>query len=267
MAGGYAHAFGPFALGGAVKLYAQDASANQGFGATGDIGALITLPYLDGIRFGAVARNLIGSVKFESGHTDNFDQSYVLGLSVKPLRGLTLAADYDITHSAGRVGAEYQIIDAFAARVGATVNADKQWGFTAGAGLHSQASVSTMPTSSTRNCLTLTGYRWATHSRRHAGSSESDIDGIRERGRVSCPPSGRAALLHLREFTECSIRQPSCTGQAMQPWAVFSRAVYAVPGRFHRVARSNANPGKSGWTNSPSLSPELRSTYAPSRRA
>jgi hypothetical protein len=32
------------------------------------------------------------------------------------------------------VGAEYQIVDAFAARAGATVNADKQWGFTAGAG-------------------------------------------------------------------------------------------------------------------------------------
>ena len=134
LAGGYARAFGPFALGGAVKLYAQDASVNRGFGATGDIGALIALPYLDGIRFGAVAHNLIGSVKFQSGHTDDFDPSYVLGLSVKPLKGLTLAADYDVTHSTGRVGAEYQIIDAFAARVGAMVNADKQWGFTAGAG-------------------------------------------------------------------------------------------------------------------------------------
>ena len=134
LAGGYAHAFGPFALGGAVKLYAQDAGASRGFGATGDIGALITLPYLDGVRFGAVARNLIGSVKFQSGHTDNFDQSYVLGMSLKPLKGLTLAADYDITHSIGRVGAEYRIVDAFAARAGATVNADRQWGFTAGAG-------------------------------------------------------------------------------------------------------------------------------------
>ena len=134
LAGGYAHAFGPFALGGAVKLYAQDASANRGFGATGDIGALITLPYLDGIRFGAVARNLIGAVKFQSGHTDNFDQSYVLGLSVRPLKGFMVAADYDITHSIGRVGVEYQIIDAFAARAGATMDADKQWGFTAGAG-------------------------------------------------------------------------------------------------------------------------------------
>lgn len=134
LAGGYAHAFGPFALGGAIKLYAQDAEVNRGFGATGDIGALITMPYLDGFKVGAVARNLLGTVKFQSGHEDKFDPWYVLGLSLRPFRGLTLAADYDITHSTGRVGAEYQIIDAFAARAGATMNADKQYGFTAGAG-------------------------------------------------------------------------------------------------------------------------------------
>ncbi|MBP7892573.1 MAG: hypothetical protein KA063_03435 [Firmicutes bacterium] len=134
VAGGYARAFGPFALGGAVKLYAQEADVNRGFGATGDIGALISLPYLGGIKFGAVARNMLGTIKFESGHKDNFDPSYVLGLSLTPLKGLIVAADYDVTHSIGRVGAEYQIVDTFAARAGATVNADKQFGFTAGAG-------------------------------------------------------------------------------------------------------------------------------------
>ncbi len=45
-----------------------------------------------------------------------------------------MAADYDVTHSIVRVGAEYQIVDAFAARAGATINADKQFGFSAGAG-------------------------------------------------------------------------------------------------------------------------------------
>ncbi len=134
LAGGYARAFGPFALGGAIKLYSQDAGSNRGFGATGDVGALISLPYLEGVKFGAVARNLLGTVKYKSGHQDNFDPSYVVGLSLKPLKGLTVAADYDVTHSTGRVGAEYQIIDAFAARAGATINADKQYGFTAGAG-------------------------------------------------------------------------------------------------------------------------------------
>lgn len=134
LAGGYARAFGPVALGGALKLYSQEATVNRGFGVTGDIGALITLPSLAGVRVGAVARNMLGTVKFESGHQDNFDPSYVLGLSVKPLKGLILAADYDVTHSTGRVGAEYRIVDAFAARAGATMNADKQYGFTAGAG-------------------------------------------------------------------------------------------------------------------------------------
>ncbi len=134
LTGGYARAFGPFALGGAVKLYSQDAATNRGFGTTGDIGALITLPYVDGFRLGAVVRNLAGSVRFQSGHVDNYDPTYVLGVSLKPLKGLTLAADYDITHSTGRVGAEYQIVDSFAARAGAIMNADKQYGFTAGAG-------------------------------------------------------------------------------------------------------------------------------------
>ncbi len=134
VAGGYARALGPFALGAALKLYSQDIGTNRGFGATGDIGALITLPSLAGVRVGAVARNMLGTVKFESGHQDDFDRSYVLGLSVKPLKGLILAADYDVTHSTGRVGAEYRIVDAFAARAGATMNADKQYGFTAGAG-------------------------------------------------------------------------------------------------------------------------------------
>lgn len=139
LAGGYARAFGPFALGGALKLYAQDADVNRGFGATCDVGALISLPYLGGIKFGGVARNMLGAVKFQSGHKDDFDPSYVLGLSLAPLEGLILAADYDVTHSIGRVGAEYQIVDAFAARAGATMNADKQFGFTAGAGFAYQS--------------------------------------------------------------------------------------------------------------------------------
>ncbi len=134
LVGGYAHAFGPLALGAAIKLYTQDVEVNRGFGATGDIGALITLPYLDAFRLGAVARNLLGKVEFQSGIEDKFDPWYVLGLSLRPAPGLTLAADYDITHSTGRLGAEYQIIEAFAVRAGATANADKQYGFTAGAG-------------------------------------------------------------------------------------------------------------------------------------
>lgn len=139
VAGGYARAFGPVALGGALKLYSQEMGTNRGFGATGDVGALITLPSMGGVRAGVVAKNLVGAVKFDSGHQDKFDPSYVLGLSLKPLKGLTLAADYDVTHSEGRVGAEYRIADAFAARAGATMNADKKFGFSAGAGFAVQS--------------------------------------------------------------------------------------------------------------------------------
>jgi len=139
LVGGYARAFGPFALGGTLKLYAQEADANRGFGATCDVGALMSLPYMGGIRLGAVARSMLGTIEFVSGHKDNFDPSYVLGLSLTPIKGLLVAADYDVTHSVGRLGAEYQITDVFAARAGASANADKQFGFTAGAGLAYQS--------------------------------------------------------------------------------------------------------------------------------
>ena len=89
--GGYAGKFGMFSLGGSLKLYSQAAPGNTGFGITADIGALGDLPSIEGLkmgglRVGAVARNFIGAVKYQSGHSDPFDPVFVIGASMKPIR-------------------------------------------------------------------------------------------------------------------------------------------------------------------------------------
>jgi hypothetical protein len=134
IAAGGAYAFGPAAIGGALKVYGQNVPDNSGYGVTGDIGAMVSLPGALDFKFGAVARNVAGSVKFESGHKDPFERVFAVGASVKPIPGLLVAADFDITNLTGRLGAEYQVIPMVALRAGANINADKAFGFSAGAG-------------------------------------------------------------------------------------------------------------------------------------
>lgn len=134
LVGGYARALGPIAVGGALKLYGQDVPENRGYGVTGDAGIMLSLPDFIGFKVGAVARNVVGTVKFESGHTDKFDMVLVVGASVKPFSKATIAADYDITHKTVHAGAEYEIIPAFTARAGGMVTTDGKYGFAAGAG-------------------------------------------------------------------------------------------------------------------------------------
>ncbi|NLJ61169.1 MAG: UPF0164 family protein [Firmicutes bacterium] len=141
--GGYAGKFGMFSLGGSVKLYSQAAPGNKGFGITADIGALGDLPSIEGlkmgeIRVGAVARNFIGAVKYESGHSDPFDPVFVMGLSMKPIEKLTVALDFNITNTTGHVGAEYLIIPEVAVRAGGIFTENGNTRLTAGAGFSYQ---------------------------------------------------------------------------------------------------------------------------------
>lgn len=94
-------------VGGSVKYYSQTLPDNAGSGFTGDIG----LVYDTGmVKVGAVARNVVGGVRYSSGSDDAFDRSWGVGVSAKPIEGLLLAADavvkgdYEL-----RAGAEYMI--------------------------------------------------------------------------------------------------------------------------------------------------------------
>lgn len=141
--GGYAGKFGMFSLGGSLKLYSQAAPGNTGFGITADIGALGDLPSIKGLkmgglRVGAVARNFIGAVKYQSGHSDPFDPVFVLGASMKPIQKLTVALDFDITNTTGHLGAEYLIIPEVAVRAGGVFAGDGNTRLTAGAGFSYQ---------------------------------------------------------------------------------------------------------------------------------
>ena len=86
-----------------------------------------------GVSIGAVARNLFGSVTYQSGHTDPFDRVFVIGMSMKPIDKLILAADFDITNTTGHLGAEYLITPQVALRAGGILGGDGLR-LTAGAG-------------------------------------------------------------------------------------------------------------------------------------
>lgn len=131
---GGAYAFGPFAIGAAAKAYVQNAPDNLGYGFTGDVGVMVSMPNLLGLKAGAVGRNLLGSVTFESEHVDAFERNFAVGVSVTPIENLLVAADFDITGLVAKVGAEYQLIPAVALRAGVNVDSEKAVGFSAGAG-------------------------------------------------------------------------------------------------------------------------------------
>ncbi|MEA4884047.1 MAG: PorV/PorQ family protein [Clostridia bacterium] len=132
--GGYAYSFGSMSVGGALKLYGQSLPDNPGFGVTGDVGVMVNLPNAAGLKLGAVGRNLLGTVKYKSGFTDNFDRKIVVGASVNPISKLIVAADFDITAMAGHFGAEYQIHPMVALRAGGVVGKSGESGMTAGVG-------------------------------------------------------------------------------------------------------------------------------------
>ena len=134
VAAGGAYAFGSVAVGGAAKLYAQGTDGNPGYGFTGDFGVMVNVPGALRFKAGAVVRNAVGSVGFHSGHEDPFQRSFAVGVSARPADGFVVAADFDITGSTGKVGAEYWLVPSVAVRAGANVNAEGEFGFAAGAG-------------------------------------------------------------------------------------------------------------------------------------
>ena len=119
-------------LGGTVKLYSQSLADVSGKGVTGDVGALYVMG--DGkISFGAVARNLIGKVRYDNNAEDAFERAFGVGAAYRPSDSLLFAADAVFEDGlAARVGAEYRIKQ-FALRAGGTLDGGET-SITAGAG-------------------------------------------------------------------------------------------------------------------------------------
>lgn len=121
-----------FGVGGAVKYYSQALPSNSGRGVTGDIGVLFATDS-GKFRVGAVCRNVLGSLKYDSGHTDAFDRSFGAGVAVRPMDNLLIAADVIWKDGIdARVGGEFRL-GKFAVRAGGGYRDDKL-SFSAGAG-------------------------------------------------------------------------------------------------------------------------------------
>ncbi|HAI86896.1 MAG TPA: hypothetical protein DCL63_07895 [Firmicutes bacterium] len=119
-------------VGGTLKYYSQTMPESSGKGITGDVGVLYRLA--DGkVSAGAVARNVLGSVKYSGGATDAFDRSWGVGIAIRPMRALLIAADAVIGEGfSARAGAEYRL-GLVALRAGAAFGSG-QTSMTAGAG-------------------------------------------------------------------------------------------------------------------------------------
>jgi hypothetical protein len=121
-----------FGVGGAVKYYSQALPANSGRGVTGDIGVLFATDS-GKFRLGAVCHNLLGSLKYDSGHTDAFDRSFGAGVAVRPMDNLLIAADVIWKDGMdARIGGEFRL-GKFALRAGGGYR-DEKLSFSAGAG-------------------------------------------------------------------------------------------------------------------------------------
>jgi hypothetical protein len=130
--GAAARAMPQLGVGGAVKYYSQALPANSGRGVTGDIGVLFATDS-GRFRIGAVCRNALGSLKYDSGHTDAFDRSFGAGVAVRPMDNLLLAAD--VIYKDGmdaRIGGEFRL-GKFALRAGGGYR-DEKFSFSVGAG-------------------------------------------------------------------------------------------------------------------------------------
>ncbi len=121
-----------FGVGGAVKYYSQALPANLGRGVTGDVGILFATDS-GKFRIGAVCRNVLGSLKYDSGYADAFDRSFGAGVAVRPIDNLLLAADVIWKEGMdARIGGEFRL-GKFAVRAGGGYR-DEKLSFSAGAG-------------------------------------------------------------------------------------------------------------------------------------
>lgn len=119
-------------VGGAIKYYSQALPGNSGRGVTGDIGALFAASG-GRLRLGAVCRNVLGSVKYSSGHIDAFDRSLGVGIAVRPIDDLLLAADVIWKDGIdARIGGEFRL-GRLAVRAGGGYQSDEM-SFSVGAG-------------------------------------------------------------------------------------------------------------------------------------
>ena len=130
--GAAARAMPQLGVGGAVKYYSQALPANSGRGVTGDIGVLFATDS-GRFRIGAVCRNALGSLKYDSGHTDAFDRSFGAGVAVRAMDNLLLAADVIWKDGMdARIGGEFRL-GKFALRAGGGYR-DEKFSFSVGAG-------------------------------------------------------------------------------------------------------------------------------------
>jgi long-subunit fatty acid transport protein len=119
-------------LGGTVKLYSQSLPDVSGKGVTGDVGVLYVMDDAK-LSFGAVARNLMGKVRYDNIAEDAFERAFGVGAAYRPSDSLLFAADAVFEDGlAARVGAEYRVKQ-FALRAGGVLDGDET-SLTAGAG-------------------------------------------------------------------------------------------------------------------------------------
>lgn len=92
-------------VGATVKYLSEELVTYGRTGLTADLGVLANL---GAVKVGATGRNLVGGIDYANGAQEPFISKFVVGVSVKPIPSLLIAADLedDLTL---RAGAEYSI--------------------------------------------------------------------------------------------------------------------------------------------------------------
>lgn len=122
-------------LGGTLGYYRMEIADVIADGVTADVGALYQSPW-SGLTFGASVRNIGTRAQFTLDE-EELPLTLVLGASYRPANRLLFVLDYESARNQGgviRAGAEYQLIDALALRVGYNGSNETDNGLTLGAG-------------------------------------------------------------------------------------------------------------------------------------
>jgi len=125
----------PLALGGNVKYYSHALAGESGTGIGGDIGLLTSF---GGFSVGATIQDVGGTrISWSTGAVDLVDMSIRLGgaLTLPSPVLWTISGQYNLDDGSLHVGAEFNLTNSIAVRVGGQKPQDGDFAFTAGAGL------------------------------------------------------------------------------------------------------------------------------------
>lgn len=125
----------PLALGGNVKYYSHSLAGESGTGFGGDAGLLLSL---GGLTFGATVQDLGGTrISWSTGAVDLVDMGIRVGgaMTLASPVNWTISGQYNVDSGSLHVGAEFQLTNSIAVRVGGMKPQDGDFSFTAGAGL------------------------------------------------------------------------------------------------------------------------------------